>query len=325
MSTAENLLGFLKSNQGSWISGEDLSRELSVSRTAIWKHIRKLRQEGYEIESSPRRGYCYSKTSPLLLPREIREGLRTKVLGRGDIVYFEETDSTNARGLELAASGAPEGTLVMAEAQTAGRGSKGREWHSPERSGIYLSIILRPRISPIEAPKMTLLAGIAAAEAVLGLTDLDVHIKWPNDLLIGNRKVAGILTEMASDMDQVSYVVTGIGINVGAKEFPLELGDIATSLFMETGRDISRAALICSFLERYEDYYHKFTDGENRLILERWKELSRTIGGRFAVEISGKRLEGVARDMEPDGGLLFESADGKTHRIFYGDLEAIEE
>jgi BirA family biotin operon repressor/biotin-[acetyl-CoA-carboxylase] ligase len=294
-----------------------------VSRAAVWKHIRKLRQDGYEIESSPRKGYCYSRPSPLLLPREIKEGLRTRTLGRGEIVYSEKVDSTNTRALELAASGSPEGTLVVAEAQTSGRGRKGRQWHSPGQGGIYLSVILRPPISPLEAPKMTLLAGIAAAEAVLGLAPLDVHIKWPNDLLIGHRKVAGILTEIASDMDRVSHVVTGIGFNVGTKGFPPELENIATSLFLEAGREFSRAALCCSFLEHYEDYYTRFVKGENRLILERWKELSRTIGGRFNFEISGRRQEGIVLDMEPDGNLLVETTDGARHRIFSGDLEVL--
>lgn len=323
MSTAEKLLEFLKANRDQWVSGEDLSSELSVSRAAIWKHIRNLRNQGYGIDSSPRKGYRYAKASPLLLPREIREGLETRILGRGEIFYSEEIDSTNSRALELAASGSPEGTLVVAEAQTAGRGRMGREWHSPGEGGIYLSVILRPRISPLEAPKMTLLAGIAAAEAVLDLGAMNVHIKWPNDLLIGERKVAGILTEIASDMDQVSHVVTGIGINVGTRQFPEELKGIATSLKIETGKDFSRAGLICSFLGRYEGYYTRFMNGENRAILERWKDLSSTLGASFNVDIAGTRIKGVAKDIEADGSLIVETLDGIRHRVFSGDLEEI--
>ena len=323
MSTAQSLLHLLRTHAHDWISGERLSRELGVTRSAVWKHVRKLRRDGYEIASAPRKGYRMTRISPLLLPEEIQNGLRTRSFGQGKIVYLETTDSTNTRARELANQGSPEGTLVVAEQQTAGRGRKGRVWHSPKRDGIYISLILRPKISPLEAPKITLLAGIAAAEAILSLADLDVHIKWPNDILIGKRKVAGVLTEIASDLDEVSHVVTGLGMNGNVREFPPELRDVGTSLYLETGRPVDRASLVRSFLERYEHFYAIFLQGRTQDILERWKTLSRTLGSRIAVEISGRRITGVARDIEPDGSLILETPDGKSHRVFSGDLETV--
>lgn len=323
MSTSQTLLQFLRLHADDWISGEHLSRELGVTRSAVWKHVRRLRRDGYEIVSAPRKGYRLIQTSPLLLPEEIQNGLQTRSFGQGSIVYLETTDSTNTRARELAGQGRPEGTLVVAEEQTAGRGRKGRTWHSPERGGIYLSLVLRPKISPLEAPKITLLAGIAAAEAILSLADIDVHIKWPNDILIGARKVAGVLTEIASDLDEVSHVVTGLGMNANVRAFPPELREIATSLALETGRPVDRAALVRTFLERYEHFYTVFLQGRTDLVLDRWKALSRTLGSRIAVEIAGRRITGVARDIEPDGSLMLETPDGETHRVFSGDLETV--
>ncbi|MGD8387150.1 MAG: biotin--[acetyl-CoA-carboxylase] ligase [Desulfobacteraceae bacterium] len=323
MSTLQTLLQILRTHAGDWISGEDLSHELGVTRSAVWKHVSRLRRDGYAITSAPRKGYRLTQTTPLLLPEEIQSGLRTRHFGNRKIVYLETTDSTNTRARELANRGIPEGTLVVAEEQTAGRGRKGRVWHSPEKGGIYLSLILRPKISPLEAPKITLLAGIAAAESILSLADIDVHIKWPNDILIGKRKVAGVLTEIASDLDEVSHVVTGLGINANVREFPAELQDVATSLALEIGRPVDRAALVRAFLERYEHYYTIFLQGRTNTILERWKALSRTLGSRIAVEISGKRITGMARDIERDGSLILETPDGKTHRVFSGDLETV--
>ncbi len=322
MSTAEHVLHRLRHDPEAWISGEQLSRELDVSRSAVWKHIQALRQDGYGIESSPRKGYRLIRTSPWLLPGEIREGLRTRILGRQDMVYHRETDSTNNRAKSLAASGAPEGTVVIAEAQTGGRGRKGRTWFSPPGEGVYLSVILRPAISPVEAPKITLIAGIAAAEAVLAeVPGLDVHIKWPNDLLVGRKKAAGILTEISSDMDEVGFAVSGMGLNVNTRSFPRDVRDIATSLALETGRTLDRASLVRNCLERYEHWYGVFLHDGADLILERWKALSRTLGSRVSVDGAGGRITGIARDIGPDGGLLVEDDQGALHSVFSGDVE----
>lgn len=301
-----------------------LSRELAISRSAVWKHIRSLRGHGYEIESSPKKGYRLTAVSPRLLQGEIREGLRTGRLGRQEIVIFAETDSTNTQAKTLAASGAPEGTLVIAESQSGGRGRKGRDWFSPLGQGVYLSMILRPRISPVQAPRITLIAGIAAAEMITDLfPGLDVHIKWPNDILLGGRKIAGILTEISSDMDEVGFVVCGIGINVNGRVFPNEIKTIATSLSLETGGTVDRSRLVRGFLEAYEKWYDTFLAGRSDLIIARWKTLSKTLGSRVSVDGPGGRITGIARDLDRDGSLLVEDLFGNVHPVFSGDVAAL--
>jgi BirA family biotin operon repressor/biotin-[acetyl-CoA-carboxylase] ligase len=323
MSTAERILQHLKAGPEGWTSGERLSRELGVSRSAVWKHVRALRRDGYGIDSSPRKGYRLTGTPPWLLPSEIREGLRTRSFGRAELVYCRETDSTNTRAKALASGGAPEGTVVIAETQTGGRGRKGRTWFSPAGEGVYLSLILRPPISPVEAPKITLIAGIAAAETLLArYPGLDVHIKWPNDLLVGGKKVAGILTEISSDMDRVGFVVSGVGLNASGRRFPGEIEPIATSLALETGAPPDRAALVRGYLERYEQWYDLFLTGRARRILDRWKALSRTLGSRVAVDGPNGRITGVARGIGRDGSLLVEDGRGSVHAVFSGDVEA---
>ncbi len=321
MSTAKRILRRLRARPTVWTSGQQLSRELDVSRAAVWKHIQALRADGYAVESSPRKGYRLAGNPPRLLPEDIREGLRTRVLGRQEIVCERETDSTNNRAKSLAASGAPEGTLVTAESQTGGRGRKGRTWFSPSGAGVYLSLILRPPISPVEAPRITLIAGIAVAETLLETCPgLDAHIKWPNDVLVEGRKVAGILTEISSDPDEVAFVVSGLGLNVNGRRFPEDLRGIATSLALETGRDLDRAALVRGILERYEHWYRVFLADGAPPILERWKALTRTLGSRVSVEAGGGRISGTARDIGPNGGLLVEDDQGTMHVVFSGDV-----
>jgi BirA family biotin operon repressor/biotin-[acetyl-CoA-carboxylase] ligase len=322
VSNAERILQHLKAQPEVWTSGERLSLELGVSRSAVWKHVRALRREGYGIEASPRKGYRLTGTPPWLLPAEIREGLETRRFGRSQIVYLRETDSTNTRAKDLASDGAPEGALVIAESQTGGRGRKGRAWFSPPGEGVYLSVILRPPISPVEAPKITLIAGIASAETLLDrFPGLDVHIKWPNDILLGRKKVAGILTEISSDMDRVGYVVSGMGLNVNGRVFPAEIASIATSLALETGGPLDRADLVRGYLQRHERWYDAFLAGDAPRILKRWKSLSRTLGSRVAVDGPGGRIQGLARDIDRDGSLLVEDDRGELHAVFSGDVE----
>jgi BirA family biotin operon repressor/biotin-[acetyl-CoA-carboxylase] ligase len=320
MSTRDQLLSYLKERKGEWISGESLSNKIAVSRAAVWKHICTLREEGYHIESSTNKGYSLQKVSEMLLPREIREGLETKVFGKRDIVYFKETDSTNTRAKELAAQGAPEGTLVVSEAQREGRGRKGRDWFSPPASGIYISLILRPTVPPSEAPKITLLTAVVTAETLLSLTQLRVRIKWPNDILVNGKKIAGILTEMSTDMDAIDYVVVGLGLNVDTPRFPNDIREKATSIFMETGTHFSRVRLIKSYLKWYEQYYQIFKGIGFDPILKRWKELADIIGKRIVVEMIDQTLTGEVQDIDSDGFLVLRDEEGKSIRIVSGDI-----
>ena len=320
MSTKNELLSRLKQAKGDWVSGEFLSEELSVSRAAVWKHIRKLREEGYLIHSSPGKGYLLEKASDMLLPEEIREGLTTLILGRKDIHHLRETVSTNTTAKELAANGAAEGTLIVSEMQTGGKGRLGRKWFSPFGEGIYLSFILRPAVSPAEAPKMTLMAAVAMAEALHSGTGLHVSIKWPNDLLLGGKKLAGILTEISTEMDAVDYVVIGLGLNVNTASFPSEIREKATSLLIETGKTHARSELIRGFLKWFEGYYELFQRGDFEPILDRWRQFSHIAGRRITVETIGDKTSGTALDIDRDGFLMVEDDDGHIHRIYSGDI-----
>lgn len=320
MSTKNQLLSLLKRAKGDWVSGESLSTGLSVSRSAIWKHIRRLREEGYLIQSSPGRGYLLEKVPDLLLPEEIREGLKTRILGKKDILHLRETVSTNNTAKELATNGAEEGTLVVAEMQTGGKGRLGRKWFSPFGEGIYLSLILRPAVSPAEAPRMTLMAAVATAEALHAGAGLHVSIKWPNDILLGGKKLAGILTEISTEMDVVDHMVIGLGLNVNTAVFPSEIQGKATSLLIETGKTHSRSELVRNFLKWFEGYYEMFQHGDFETILDRWRQFSHIAGRRITVETVGEKYSGTALDIDRDGFLMMRGDDGQTRRIYSGDV-----
>lgn len=320
MTTRDNILKCFKEAKGGWVSGESLSNGLSVSRSAVWKHIRRLREEGYLIQSSPRKGYMLEKASDMLLPGEIREGLTTRILGKKEIHHLRETVSTNITAKQLAAGGAPEGTLVVSETQTGGKGRLGRNWFSPFGEGIYISLILRPSISPAEAPKITLMTAVAMAEALHSGTGLYVSIKWPNDILISGKKTAGILTEISTEMDAVDYVIIGVGLNVNIASFPPEIREKATSLLIETGKAHSRSSLMRDFLKWFENYYELFQRADFEPILNRWRQFSQIAGRRISVETIGGMTIGRALDIDRDGFLMVEDNGGQIHRIYSGDI-----
>jgi len=260
------------------------------------------------------------QTSDLLLPHEIREGLDTKIFGKRDIVYFRETDSTNTRAKDLAVKGALEGTLVVSEKQRKGRGRKGRDWFSPQQEGVYASLILRPAISPREAPKITLLTAVAVAETILSLTQLKVNIKWPNDILVNGRKIAGILTEISTEMDTIDYVVVGLGLNVSTPHFPDDIREKATSILIETGKQLARLGFIREYLKTYEEYYEIFKGVGFEPVLKRWKELADIVGHRIIVEVTGEKYIGEVQAIDKDGALILKDKRGECHRIFSGDV-----
>lgn len=320
MTTRDNILAYLKETKGDWVSGESLSAGLSVSRSAVWKHIRKLTEEGYLIKSSPGKGYMLEKASDMLLPEEIREGLKTRILGKKEIHHLKETVSTNITAKQLAAGGAPEGTLVVSEMQTGGKGRLGRNWFSPSGEGIYLSFILRPAVSPAEAPKITLMTAVAMAEALHSGPGLHVSIKWPNDILLGGKKLAGILTEISTEMDAVDYVIIGVGLNVNTVSFPPDLKETATSLLLETGRVHSRSSLTTEFLKWFEEYYKLFQRADFKPILNRWRQFSHIGGRRIKVETISGMTSGTALDIDGDGFLMVEDDDGHIQKIYSGDI-----
>jgi len=298
-----------------------LSHRLAISRAAIWKHIHSLKQAGYLIESSPKKGYLFRQAPEFLLPEEIRYSLKTKVFGAKEIFYFKEIDSTNEKAKSLAVEGKPEGTLVVAESQTKGRGRRGRKWFSPPGGGIYLSMLLRPKVAPHQAYKITLMTAVAVAEAVLAmLPSLNVKIKWPNDILVDGKKMAGILTEISTDMDVVDFIVVGLGLNVNIDSFPEELEGQATSVSMCTKGSFPRSALIRAYLQYFEKYYGIFGKGGFNVIMHRWRELSDIIGQDVMVDIMGEKHVGEATDVDDEGVLILKDSRGVVQRIFSGDV-----
>ncbi|MBU4389186.1 MAG: biotin--[acetyl-CoA-carboxylase] ligase [Proteobacteria bacterium] len=322
MTTKDQLLLYLKENQGSWVSGELISNNLSVSRAAIWKHIRNLKEEGYVIESASKKGYLLSESSDPITADEIRQGLCTKVFGKKNIIFLNETDSTNTRAKELAAQGAPEGTLVIAEKQTEGRGRRGRSWFSPPGGGIYFSLILRPVISPGETPKITLMTAVVLAETLISLMKLKLRIKWPNDILVNGKKLAGILTEISTEMDAVNYIIVGLGLNVNTQfeQFPQDIKGNATSILIENGKQFPRVKLIQHYLKLYEIYYDMFKNNDFEPIMKRWRELADIIGKQIRVDVIGKTHIGKVVDVDNDGVLILKDDQGRLQRIFSGDV-----
>jgi BirA family biotin operon repressor/biotin-[acetyl-CoA-carboxylase] ligase len=322
----EILLHGLKEDYGAWVSGQLLSERMSMTRSAVWKQVKTLKAEGYVIEASPRKGYRLCGVPDLLLMQEVRDGLATRVFGRMETRHFRQTDSTNLQAKELAARGAPEGTLVVAEEQTQGRGRRQRTWFSPPQQGIYASLILRPAIPPTEAPRITLLAAVAAADTLLALTPLAVKIKWPNDILVGRRKIAGILTEISTGMDTVDYMVIGLGLNVNipAGDFPEAFRSQATSILAETGAFFPRPLLLRRYLEYFEYYYDIFHSQGFEPVMQRWKALTEMLGRRIKVDTIGRQHVGEVSDFDQDGFLILRDDGGESIRIFSGDVTLLD-
>jgi BirA family biotin operon repressor/biotin-[acetyl-CoA-carboxylase] ligase len=264
--------------------------------------------------------------TPLLTPGEIRYGLNTIIFGKRDIVHYREIDSTNNRARDFADRDYPEGTLIVAEDQTAGRGRMGRRWHSPAGMGICMSIILRPKLSPGEAPLITLMTAVAVAETLSSLLQLNVRIKWPNDILVNDKKIAGILTEMNATRDSIHYIVLGLGMNVNTpiEILPDDISALATSVFIETGKPFKRAAIVRTFLEFFEHYYQLLHSEGSEPILHRWKEFSRIVGQRIRVDAVNDTFVGKVVDIDRSGVLLLEDETGKVQRIISGDVSLIQ-
>lgn len=323
MKTDEKIIKLLAEVPGEPVSGEELARQLNMSRSAVWKRIRNLRGFGFDISGGTARGYTLRGIEDLIRPELISRKLQTRFVGK-NIIYKPVTGSTNQDALELAAGGAPEGTCVIADVQTKGRGRMGRSWTAPAAGAVLTSIIFRPEISPGTATLLTLAAGIAAAKSVSRVTDLEPWIKWPNDLKIGDKKLAGILTEMHAEMDRVHYVVVGIGLNVNIsrENFPKEIKKLATSLSIETGRTINRNQLIATLYREMENAYRRLIERGPKAVIEQWERIAGIRGKRVkATMIDGKTVEGVALGLGPDGSLHIEDDIGRTRQITAGDVE----
>ncbi len=255
------LLTILRETDG-YVSGQALCEKFGVSRTAVWKGIRQLRESGYVIEAVQNKGYRLISSPDILSENELMSIRKTEWMGQ-EIRCFPVVDSTNTKAQQLAEDGYPDGTLVVAEQQDAGKGRRGRGWESPRGSGIFMTLLLKPQLSPNNASMLTLVAALATASAVTEQTGRPAGIKWPNDIVMNGKKICGILTEMSAQTDYINHVVIGIGINVHNDSFPDEISHMATSLFLETGKHFNRAALIEAVLERFEHYYAVFRKTED--------------------------------------------------------------
>jgi len=306
------------------VSGEQLGKRLKISRTAVWKHVNELRKIGYEIDSSPRTGYSFVKSPDLVFPEEISMGLNTNIMGRR-ILYSEEVTSTQDVAEEAARKGAEEGVVVISERQTKGRGRKGRLWASPPREGVYFSVVLRPNLRPTQIIQIPLIAGIAVCKSIRGITPLEPRIKWPNDITIDGKKVAGILAEMSCDIDRVNHIVLGIGVNVNTQcsLLPEPSRGIATSLAEKCGEYISRVRLVQCLLAEFDALYNEFLVSGFDASRKEWKTLDDTIGSWVKVSDAKEEIEGKALDIDDEGFLLVRKENGDVKRIVSGDVSLI--
>ncbi len=307
MSTKEQVLYSLMEENNS-VSGEKLARKLGVSRTAVWKAIVQLRNDGYRIEACTNRGYRLSELPDRITETEIRRWLKTSVLG-SRIEIYPSLDSTNMRARTASVEGAPQGTLVIAESQTRGRGRFSRQFFSPPRTGIYMSLVLRPRVNAEQATGITTMAAVAVARAIETVADVKVQIKWVNDLLIHGRKVCGILCEGSMDFEskRMEAIILGIGINVGHMVFPKNLESIATSLEDECGAEVSRCRLIAEICNQLEALY---PDREQKNYIREIRERSCVIGKTVTVYRGAENYQAKALDIDDDGRLLVETPEG---------------
>lgn len=310
--------------EGCTVSGEVLAAELGVSRTSIWKYVKKLRLEGYRISSSPRRGYALTAVPDRLLADEIASGLETRTVGR-NIVLFEMLSSTQNHAKKLAYQGSADGTLVVAERQTDGRGRLGRFWASPP-GGLYFSLILRPPVDIVDACRIPLVAGVALLRAIGRHTTLRPRLKWPNDVLVNDRKTAGILAEMSAEVDRLDWIVLGVGINVNTppSEFPEDIREKAGSLAGNNGAAVSGVKLLQDSLRELEQALDTFGSDGFEPFRRQWKDQNCTMEQRVTVTGGKEAIEGRAVDIDSDGALVLECDDGIRRRIFTGDVSFAE-
>lgn len=318
----------LKGSPSGFVSGEALRKSLGLSRTAVWKHINNLKDMGFLIEAKASRGYTLRPCEdPGLSPFnsvEIASSLKTSFIGQ-NLFFYHSIDSTNRKAFELARSGAPEGTAVIADAQTFGRGRLERRWESPPGLNLYLSLILRPPLPPYEAQKLTLLMAVASAEAINAFVPGGVGgatVKWPNDILIGSRKAAGILMEMDSEPDRVNFIVAGIGVNINmaGADMPPPIRGIATSLREKAGRTVSRPDFTLSLFSSIEKWYKVFLEDGDGGVLKRWRELFAMTGKTVKVTGITRTVEGVCLGIDDSGALLLRLPSGEVERVISGDL-----
>jgi BirA family transcriptional regulator, biotin operon repressor / biotin---[acetyl-CoA-carboxylase] ligase len=318
-----SLLTLLSENATIVISGERIAREIGVSRSTVWRSIERLRELGVRVKGQRSTGYFLEKVPDVLTPDLLRKRIKGKLFGKR-FFHFFKTDSTNRVAMELGHAGEPEGAVVLAEEQTAGRGRAGRAWHSERGTGLYITLLLRPRLSPVQAPLLTMLAGISAHAAIQAQTGLAPELKWPNDLLLNGKKIGGILTEMHAEPNQIKFVIVGIGINVNQEKFPAELSAIATSLRKETGRVWPRLELLARLLHEFESDYNRWMREGPSSVIESFQKISSFANSRQVRVDSGNEVYfGITAGLSPEGLLLVQKKNGPLVTVIAGDVTEV--
>lgn len=318
------IIELLKESGNTFLSGQDISSSLSVSRSAVWKHIKALRSSGYSIDAQTRKGYRLV-SHPELNEIEILSGLTTEFIGQS-VEFLLETDSTNIQALRLARAGAKEGTVVAADSQSKGKGRLGREWISPKGVNLYTSVILRPPTAPHEAQAYSLLSGVALAEAIEECSSIRPTVKWPNDVLLGGLKVGGILLEMSSDTDTINHLVIGIGVNLNmdVTDTPEEIRSIATSIYLKSGKKVDRTKFAQLLYSRLEKWYKVILSKGSEPICEAWRAYFDLEGKKVRLssgrDKAGTTTEGICMGIDPDGAILIRTKGGELQRVVAGDL-----
>ena len=322
MTADATILRAIRSAGETGASGADLARALGISRAAVWARIEELRRLGYDIAASPHRGYVLRNSPGLLHADDLLARLEgTRMIGR-DIQVFQQTASTNDIADRLARDGVAEGVVVFAESQSHGRGRLGRRWESPSGQGLWLSVLLRPRIHPSAATQLTVLAAVACARAVECQTGLKPAIKWPNDLLFGQRKFGGILLELSAELDHIRHVVLGVGldVNVASSDLPASLRGVATSLRSELGRPVDRPALAAALIRELDIAYGQLDSGGFTALADEWEARCTTLGQRVVVRMGVRELLGTAESLDDDGALRVRTEHGRLERVVGGDV-----
>ncbi|PKM86827.1 MAG: biotin--[acetyl-CoA-carboxylase] ligase [Firmicutes bacterium HGW-Firmicutes-12] len=316
----KSVLKLLLEHQHAYISGEEISRIIGVSRTAVWKHINALKKEGYVIDSVHSQGYRLLSKPDIITTEELQINLLGDFIC--DIHIYEELSSTNEVAKKFAAEGAPEGTIVFADKQTKGRGRMGRLWDSKAGIGIWLSLVLRPSIMPAQAAQLTFVSAVVVCQAVRDFTGLEAGIKWPNDVMIKGKKICGILTELSAEIDRINYCVAGIGLNVNHQlgDFSTDIVDKATSLMLASGTPYRRLELLVSILTLYDRIYREYREKGFSYILEQWKKLNCTLGHEVKVISQEEVYFGTAIDIDADGQLMVKIPEGEVRYVIVGDV-----
>jgi BirA family biotin operon repressor/biotin-[acetyl-CoA-carboxylase] ligase len=317
------LLALLSENATIVISGARIARETGMSRSTVWRWVQELRKLGVQVKGQRSTGYFLQKVSDILTPDLLRKRLKGKLFGKR-VFHFFKADSTNRVAMELGYAGEPEGTVVLAEEQTAGRGRSGRVWHSERGKGLYFTVLLRPRLSPAQAPLLTMLAGVSAYTAIAAQTGLVPELKWPNDVLLNGKKLGGILTEMHAEPNVVRFVIVGIGINVNQEQFPADISAIATSIRKESGRVSYRLELLARLLTQFESDYNRFLREGPSFVVERFQSVSSFAKGRrVRVDTGVESYLGTTAGLSPEGLLLVTRDNGPLVTVIAGDVTEV--